>query len=128
MIYLTYCGPGCNCNERIFYTLQIPRIGTSHSDAVFSYPKHPRFLLEGSYSCPEKTAYSKLQHQGGYSLVLYIYIYIFIHRQTVSLCHNSSVWLDTLGASSSATKPHTSAQKSQRFRLFTFCLYIYIWK
>ena len=26
---------------------------------------------------------------------IYIYIYIFIHRQTVSLYHNSSVWLET---------------------------------
>ena len=26
---------------------------------------------------------------------IYIYIYIVIHRQTVSLYHNSSVWLDT---------------------------------
>ena len=34
------------------------------------------------------------------SLSLYIYIYIVIHRQTDSLYHNSSVWLDTQDASS----------------------------
>ena len=28
-------------------------------------------------------------------ICVYIYIYIVIHRQTVSLCHNSSVWLHT---------------------------------
>ena len=33
-------------------------------------------------------------------IYIYIYIYIVIHRQTVSLYHNSSVWLDTGGASS----------------------------
>ena len=32
------------------------------------------------------------------SVNIYIYIYIVIHRQTVSLYHNSSVWLDTLDA------------------------------
>ena len=34
-----------------------------------------------------------------YTIYIYIYIYIYIHivlhRQTVSLYHNSSVWLDT---------------------------------
>ena len=29
------------------------------------------------------------------SLSIYIYMHIVIHRQTVSLYHNSSVWLDT---------------------------------
>ena len=33
-------------------------------------------------------------------LYIYIYIYIVIYRQTVSLYHNSSVWLDTQDASS----------------------------
>ena len=28
-------------------------------------------------------------------IYIYIYIYIDIHRQTVSLYHNSSAWLDT---------------------------------
>ena len=32
-------------------------------------------------------------------IYMYIYIYIVIHRQTVSVFHNSSVWLDTLDAS-----------------------------
>ena len=27
-------------------------------------------------------------------IYIYIYIYIVIHRQTISLYHNSSVWLD----------------------------------
>ena len=31
-------------------------------------------------------------------MYIYIYIYIVIQRQTVSLYHNSSVWLDTLQA------------------------------
>ena len=31
---------------------------------------------------------------------IYIYIYIVIHRQTVSLYHNSSVWIDAQDASS----------------------------
>ena len=30
-------------------------------------------------------------------IYIYIYIYIVIHRQTVSLYHNSSVWLDKKG-------------------------------
>ena len=30
-----------------------------------------------------------------FMLYIYIYMYIVIHRQTVSLYHNSSVWLDT---------------------------------
>ena len=30
-----------------------------------------------------------------YKGYIYIYMYIVIHRQTVSLYHNSSVWLDT---------------------------------
>ena len=34
------------------------------------------------------------------SLYIYIYIYIVIHRQTVSLYYNYSVWLDTQNASS----------------------------
>ena len=32
--------------------------------------------------------------------LLHIYIYIVIHRQIISLYHNSSVWLDTQDASS----------------------------
>ena len=32
-------------------------------------------------------------------IYIYIYIYIVIHRQTVSLCDKSSVWLDTWDAS-----------------------------
>ena len=35
-----------------------------------------------------------------FTFYLYIYIYIVIHRQTVSLYHNSAVWLDLLDASS----------------------------
>ena len=31
---------------------------------------------------------------------IYIYIYIVIHRQIVSLYHNSSVWLDMLDSQS----------------------------
>ena len=34
------------------------------------------------------------------TIYIYIYIYIVLHRQTVSLYHNFSVWLDTLDASS----------------------------
>ena len=33
-------------------------------------------------------------------IYIYIYIYIVIHRQTLLLYHNSSVWLDTRDASS----------------------------
>ena len=33
-------------------------------------------------------------------IYIYIYIYIVIHRLTVSLYHNSSLWLDTLDAGS----------------------------
>ena len=40
--------------------------------------------------CPMKYVYTNL----------YIYIYIIFHRQTVLLYYNSSVWLDTLDASS----------------------------
>ena len=35
----------------------------------------------------------------------YLYIYIVIHRQNVSLYHNSSVWLDTRGARSRDRNP-----------------------
>ena len=65
-----------------------------------------------------------------YSVSYLIYIYIVIQRQTVSLYHNSSVWLDTQDASSwnrnlanftldfvsycSANERHTSAWESQR--------------
>ena len=33
-----------------------------------------------------------------FPIYIYIYIYIGIHRQTVSLYHNSSLWPDTLNA------------------------------
>ena len=37
---------------------------------------------------------------------IYIYIYIYIiHRQTVSLNHNSSIWIDTWDASSRDRNP-----------------------
>ena len=75
-------------------------------------------------------------------IYIYIYIYIVIHRQTVSLYHNSSVWLDMQDASnwgqnppnfkldlvsySAAIRHHMSAQESQcimyQLCLFTFCL------
>ena len=38
-------------------------------------------------------------------IYIYIYIYIFIHRHTVSLYHNSFLWLDTQHASSWDRKP-----------------------
>ena len=40
-----------------------------------------------------------------YMYELYIYIYIVIHRLTVSLYQNSSVWLDTQDASSRGRNP-----------------------
>ena len=39
---------------------------------------------------------------------IYIYIYIVIHRQTVSFCQNSSVWLDTSDAWSRDRNPSNS--------------------
>ena len=73
----------------------------------------------------------------------YLFIYIVIHRQTVSLYRNSSVWLDTQGAWSwdqnttnftldlvsyrSASKWHTQVGNypalCSNFRLFTFLPY-----
>ena len=47
--------------------------------------------------------YGKIySHVPAYSrnVTIYIYIYIVIHRQTVLLYHNSSVWLDMLDTSS----------------------------
>ena len=38
----------------------------------------------------------------------HIYIYIVIHRQTVSLNHNSSVWLDSLDSRSWDRNPADS--------------------
>ena len=38
-------------------------------------------------------------------IYIYIYIYIFNHKRTVSLYHNSSVWLDTLDTSSLDRNP-----------------------
>ena len=38
-------------------------------------------------------------------IIIYIYIYIVIHRQTVSLYQNSSVWLDTQDARSRDRNP-----------------------
>ena len=39
-------------------------------------------------------------HSNSITIYIYIYIYIVIHRQTVSLYHNSSLQLDTQDASS----------------------------
>ena len=40
------------------------------------------------------------------NVCVYMYIFIGIHRQTVSLYHNSSVWLDTRDAPSRDRNPH----------------------
>ena len=70
---------------------------------------------------------------------IYIYIYIVIHRQTVSLYHNSSVWLDTLAAEietwltqmpiqDSTTQPRGNQHKWRKFKrlCITFVLFTYI--
>ena len=69
-------------------------------------------------------------------IYIYIYIYIVIHRQTVSLYHNSSVWLKKLDyRSDSTTQPPGYQRKRRKFKrlcitfvLFTYiCLTIYIY-
>ena len=64
-------------------------------------------------------------------------IYIVIHRQTVSLYHNSSVWLDTRDASSWDRNPAdftsvgylTPEKSSFSFRLYIYIyIYIYSWE
>ena len=43
-------------------------------------------------------------------IYMYIYIYIIIHRQTISLYHKSSVWLDTQNTSSWDQNPPNFTQ------------------
>ena len=50
---------------------------------------------------------------------IYIYIYLVIHRQTVLLYHNSSVWLDTLEISCWDRKPPNLALDLVSYRLAT---------
>ena len=47
----------------------------------------------------KKKKHKRMHPQMRICIYMYIYIYIVIHRQTVSLYHNSSAWLDTKGAS-----------------------------
>ena len=47
----------------------------------------------------QHTAFTQHTHREMHIYIyIYIYIYIVIHRQTVSLYHNSSVWLDMYDA------------------------------
>ena len=50
----------------------------------------PRSLDDGSLEPLRYSVDTASQY-----IYIYIYIYIVLHRQTVSLYHNSSVWLDT---------------------------------
>ena len=75
-----------------------------------------------------------------FCVCVYIYIYIVIYRQTVSLYHNSSVWLDTRDASSWDRNPadlmlvgHLTPQlsssrcKQRNFKVYILCVCIYIY-
>ena len=54
------------------------------------------------------------------SVYIYIYIYIVINRQTVSLYHNSSVWLDTRDASSwDRNPPNFTLDLVCTYKIFT---------
>ena len=55
-----------------------------------------------------------------YWMIMYIYIYIVIHRQTVTLSYNSSVWFDIQDAS-------TGYQNSADFTSVNIYIYIYIY-
>ena len=50
-------------------------------------------------------------------IYIYIYIYIVIHRQTVSVYHNSSVWLDTYDTWSWDRSPHNFTLYLESYRL-----------
>ena len=54
------------------------------------------WLVRWEISCCTATIFSATT----LSIYIHIYIYIVIHRQTVSLYHNSTVWLDTQDSSS----------------------------
>ena len=47
------------------------------------------------YVCVCVNIYIYIYMDDNIYIYIYIYIYIVIHRQTVSLYHNSSGWLDT---------------------------------
>ena len=69
---------------------------------------------------------------------IYIYIHIVIYRQTVSLYHNASVWLDTLDVSRwgrnlpkftlnwyPTTKPFRRPKSAREFNTLCFCLFTF---
>ena len=86
-----------------------------HWSTILSFSAHPRsvpgstqtFTAINKSSLGNSTVYIFMWHVGlsyieinGRIHYIYIYIYIVIHRHTVSLYHNSSVWLDKRDASS----------------------------
>ena len=71
---------------------------------LVSFTWHP--LFRGPCHSARNTVY----------IYIYIYIYIVFYRQTISLHHNSTVWLDTWDAPSQDRKP-------ANFKIY---IYIYI--
>ena len=65
------------------------------------------YILETGNKCNKMKMYKYENTRGFFHIwtFSYIYIYIVIHRQTVSLYHNSSVWLDTMEGSSLDRNP-----------------------
>ena len=82
--------PKSNSNEQVHHTPELELI------ARCSLVSYPRFLIGREYNqCMINPADRLLSNVNLFNYIyIYIYIYIVIHWQTVSLYHNSSVWLD----------------------------------
>ena len=52
-------------------------------------------IITDSRAPPNKKKLTLIKYGNQLIFQMYIYIYIVIHKQNISLYHNSSVWLDT---------------------------------